>query len=38
MVHIGTLKHAWSGGHPAGSDTDPDGPDGTRLTWAFFEE
>ena len=34
---VDQLKHAWSGGDSAGSYTDPNGPNATRILWNYFE-
>jgi poly(hydroxyalkanoate) depolymerase family esterase len=36
LLTVEGLGHAWSGGTPGGSHTDPGGPDATEAIWEFF--
>lgn len=37
-IEVQDLGHAWSGGTPGGSYTDPRGPSATEAIWGFFAQ
>jgi fermentation-respiration switch protein FrsA (DUF1100 family) len=37
-IRVHGLAHAWSGGDPAGSYTDPRGPSASEAIWAFCSQ
>ena len=38
LIEVHGLGHAWSGGVPGGSFTDPRGPSATDAIWTFFAQ